>query len=82
MTNDESSIDHNAQAPQMRGLAFDQRPGIEPDPFSCTPAKRSARKRGPAPKIQQQLEQIGRLPVAKQRAIAQMLDAMLQQHGS
>jgi transcriptional regulator with XRE-family HTH domain len=45
------------------------------------PAKRSARKRGPAPKIQQQLEQIGRLPVAKQRAIAQVLDAMLQQHG-
>jgi hypothetical protein len=34
MANDESSIDHNAQAPQMRGLAFDQRPGIEPDPFS------------------------------------------------
>jgi transcriptional regulator with XRE-family HTH domain len=46
-----------------------------------TPAKRSTRKRGPAPKIQQQLEQIGRLPVAKQRAIAQVLDAMLQQHG-
>lgn len=47
-----------------------------------TRTKRSAGKRGPAPKIQQQLEQIGRLPVAKQRAIAQMLDAMLQQHSS
>jgi transcriptional regulator with XRE-family HTH domain len=44
-----------------------------------TPAKRRTAKRGPAPKIQQQLEQIGRLPAAKQRAIAQMLDAMLQQ---
>jgi hypothetical protein len=39
-------------------------------------------KRGPAPKIQQQLEQIGKLPAAKQRAIAQVLDAMLQQHGA
>lgn len=44
-----------------------------------TPAKRRNAKRGPAPKIQQQLERIGRLPAAKQRAIAQMLDAMLQQ---
>jgi hypothetical protein len=34
------------------------------------------------PRIQQQLEQIGRLPAAKQRAIAQVLDAMLQQHGA
>lgn len=35
-------------------------------------------KRGPAPKIQQQLEQIEALPKAKQRAIAQVLDSMLQ----
>jgi hypothetical protein len=35
-------------------------------------------KRGPAPKIQQQLEQIESLPKAKQRAIAQVLDSMLQ----
>ena len=35
-------------------------------------------KRGPAPKIQQQLEQIEALPKAKQRAIAQILDSMLQ----
>jgi hypothetical protein len=47
-----------------------------------TRTKRRTAKRGPAPKIQQQLEQIGQLPVAKQRAIAQMLDAMLQQHSS
>lgn len=47
-----------------------------------TPARRRSGKRGPAPKIQQQLEQIGRLPAAKQRAIAQVLDAMLQQHGA
>ena len=41
-----------------------------------TPAKRTG-KRGPAPKLQQQLEQIQALPVAKQRAIAQVLDSML-----
>ena len=34
-------------------------------------------KRGPAPKIQQQLELIEALPKAKQRAIAQVLDSML-----
>lgn len=42
------------------------------------PAKRGTGKRGPAPKIQQQLEQIEALPKAKQRAIAQVLDSMLQ----
>ncbi len=36
-------------------------------------------KRGPAPKIQQQLEQIEALPKAKQRAITQALDLMLAQ---
>jgi len=34
-------------------------------------------KRGPAPKLQQQLEQLSQLPKAKQRAIAQVLDSML-----
>jgi transcriptional regulator with XRE-family HTH domain len=37
----------------------------------------AAAKRGPAPKLQQQLEQLSRLPKAKQRAIAQVLDSML-----
>lgn len=45
---------------------------------NTTPAMKSApKKRGPAPKIQQQLEQIEALPKAKQRAIAQLLDSML-----
>lgn len=35
-------------------------------------------KRGPAPKIQQLLEQIEALPKAKQRAITQILDSMMQ----
>lgn len=38
--------------------------------------KRSG-KRGPSPKLQQQLEQVSRLPKAKQMAIAQVLDSML-----
>ena len=37
-------------------------------------------KRGPAPKLQQQLEQIQALPKAKQRAIAQVLDSVLAAH--
>lgn len=45
------------------------------------PAVRSAKKRGPAPKIQQQLEQLSRLPQAKQRAVMQVLDAVLAQAG-
>lgn len=39
-------------------------------------------KRGPASKLEQQLEAIGRLPKSKQRAIGQMLDAMLEQRRS
>lgn len=44
------------------------------------PAARGAGKRGPAPKIQQQLEQIGQLPRAKQRLVSQFIDTVLQQH--
>jgi hypothetical protein len=36
-------------------------------------------KRGPAPKIQQQFEQVALLPKAEQRVIAQALDSMLAQ---
>ena len=44
-----------------------------------TPAARSANKRGPAPKLQQQLEQVSRLPKAQQKFVTQMLDTVLQQ---
>jgi transcriptional regulator with XRE-family HTH domain len=44
-----------------------------------TPAKRRTGKRGPAPKLQQQLERISALPKAQQRAISVMLDSMLAQ---
>lgn len=50
--------------------------GIE-DLIGYAPNKRGAAKRGPAPKLQQQLEQVQALPIAKQRAIAQVLDSML-----
>jgi transcriptional regulator with XRE-family HTH domain len=36
-------------------------------------------KRGPVPKLQQQLEQVSRLPKARQRVIAEVLDSMLAQ---
>ncbi|MGH8050191.1 MAG: hypothetical protein ACREPB_05975 [Arenimonas sp.] len=39
----------------------------------------SARKRGPAPKLQQQLEQLSRLPRARQKLISEVLDSMLAQ---
>lgn len=43
---------------------------------------RSALKRGPTPRIQQQLEAVSTLPRAKQRAVMQVLDAVLQQQAS
>ena len=43
-----------------------------------TPAK-MAHKRGPAPKLQHQLERITALPKAQQRFVMQMLDTVLQQ---
>jgi len=41
------------------------------------PVKRG--KRGPAPKIQQQLEQLSALPKAKQRFVSEMIDNVLAQ---
>ena len=41
----------------------------------------TAAKRGPAPKLQQQLEQLGRLPKTQQRLVSQLIDTVLQQHG-
>lgn len=43
-------------------------------------AKRAA-KRGPAPKIQQQLEAVSSLPKNDQRAVMRLLDSMLAQAG-
>ena len=40
-----------------------------------------ATRRGPTPKLQRQIEQISRLPKAKQRFVIAMLDTVLQQGG-
>jgi hypothetical protein len=45
-------------------------------------AARPTIKRGPTPRIQQQLEAVSALPRAKQRAVMQVLDAVLQQQAS
>lgn len=38
-------------------------------------------KRGPAPKLQQQLERISQLPKSKQKFVMEMLDTVLKQAG-
>ncbi len=43
--------------------------------------EQASRKRGPAPRWQQQIEAISRLPKAQQRFVAQMLDTVLAQAG-
>ncbi|PMQ03345.1 Antitoxin PezA [Dyella sp. AD56] len=42
---------------------------------------KTAGKRGPAPKLQRQLELVSQLPKAKQRLITEVLDSMLAQAG-
>lgn len=41
----------------------------------------AAKKRGPAPKLQQQMERIQRLPRTQQRFVMQMIDTVLAQQG-
>jgi transcriptional regulator with XRE-family HTH domain len=53
--------------------------GVSIEELIGTPAKHSAGKRGPAPRLQQQLEQVSRLPKARQKFVIQMLDTVLQQ---
>lgn len=38
-------------------------------------------KRGPAPKLQQKLEELSRLPKPKQKFVMEMIDTVLQQEG-
>ncbi len=60
---------------QILGTTFD----ALIDQGSALPAAEPG-KRGPAPKLQHQLEQIQALPKAKQRAITQVLDSVLAAH--
>jgi hypothetical protein len=48
-------------------------------PLIGDPPSPAARKRGPAPKLQQQLERISALPKAQQKFVIQMLETVLQQ---
>ncbi len=41
----------------------------------------AAKRRGPAPKLQRQLERVSRLPRAQQRFVSEFLDTVLQQAG-
>jgi transcriptional regulator with XRE-family HTH domain len=52
--------------------------GIAVDELLGQPVKAAA-KRGPAPKLQQQMQKISRLPRAQQRLVMQMLDGVLGQ---
>lgn len=54
--------------------------GVSIEELIGAPAKRSAGKRGPQPKIAQQLQRIEALPKTKQRAISQVLDSVLAAH--
>jgi transcriptional regulator with XRE-family HTH domain len=62
---------------QTLGLTIEELIGAD----SRKVAKAAPKKRGPAPKIQQQLERLSALPKAKQRVIVQVLDSMLAQAG-
>ncbi|OFZ70706.1 MAG: hypothetical protein A2Z01_01350 [Betaproteobacteria bacterium RBG_16_58_11] len=44
--------------------------------------EQSSRKRGPAPRWQQQIEAVSHLPKAQQRFVVQMLDTVLTQAAS
>lgn len=49
---------------------------------STPPARTSAvKKRGPAPKIQQQLERVSALPKSEQRVVMRLIDSMFAQAG-
>lgn len=51
------------------------------DELVGNPSKSSNGKRGPASKLQRQVEQISRLPRSKQKFVSEMLDTVLQQAG-
>lgn len=46
-----------------------------------TEGEQAPRKRGPVPQVQQQLERISALPKPKQRALVDVIEALLAQHG-
>jgi len=53
--------------------------GLSLEELVGVPAKPG--KRGPAPKLQQQLERVSQLPKARQRIVSEVLDSLLAQGG-
>jgi transcriptional regulator with XRE-family HTH domain len=56
--------------------------GVSVEELIGEPASPAAKKRGPTPKIQQQLERIQRLPKAQQRFVMKVIDSVLAQQQS
>lgn len=54
---------------EVLGLSVDELVGVKPE---------RPKKRGPAPKLQKQLEQLSELPKAKQRFVMEVLDTVLE----
>jgi transcriptional regulator with XRE-family HTH domain len=55
--------------------------GVSIEELIGEPPSTATRKRGPTPKLMQQVERIQQLPRAQQRFIMRMLDTMLAQQG-
>ena len=75
-------IERGEQWTDMRSSVFDALASFDrpASAYDIAEAVSKARgKRGPAPKIQQQLERVAALPKAEQRVIARVLDSMLAQ---
>lgn len=53
--------------------------GVSIEELIGEPTSATAKKRGPTPKIQQQVERIQRLPRAQQKLVMQMIDGILGQ---
>lgn len=53
--------------------------GVSVEDLIGTPARRTTGKRGPAPRMQQQLEQVSRLPRAKQRIVSDVIESLIAQ---
>ena len=55
--------------------------GVSVEELIGAPQSAAARRRGPAPKIQQHLERISALPKPRQRAMLDVIEALLAQQG-
>jgi transcriptional regulator with XRE-family HTH domain len=62
-------VDLLAESARLLGVSVEELVGLRPGPA----------RRGPAPRLQQQLDRISRLPRAKQRFVMEMLETVLRQ---